>query len=86
MWLYYRDSIREQHQNQILLHFYEIELLLDKDHESQGSRNTHNKRKNRRGDKSLDLCKSTDLSIANRGKPEDLFGKSTYNNWNGSSV
>ena len=66
--------------------FDELDPILGQDYESQGNRNSQDKRKNPRGEELLDLYKGTDLLIANGRKPGDLFGKYTCHNWNGSSV
>ncbi len=66
--------------------FDELDPILGQEYESQGKRNSQDKRKNPRGEELLDLCKGNDLLIANGRKPGDLFGKYTCHNWNGSSV
>ena len=43
--------------------------------ESQGYRNSEDKRKNQRGGELNDICKLNDLLISNGRKPGDLFGK-----------
>ena len=50
------------------------------------SRNSDDKKLCERGTKLLDLCKYMDFLIVNGRKTEDIFGKYTSIQWNGSSV